>query len=103
MYDSTSTKVAELMSYFGNNTAIRVDHKYGTKECAVISARTGNVILDIDLSHDADLYELAHVIMAMKKFPRNRKMNRTWSPIRLTPKAQADAEITRNTILWSAE
>lgn len=103
MYDSTSTKVAELMSYFGRNTAIEIDHRYGAKECAVLSTRTKNVIISIDLSHDADLYELAHVIMGMKKFPRNRKMNRSWSPIRLTAKAEADAEITRNTILWSTE
>ena len=101
------------MSYFGNNTAIRIDHKYGTTECAVISARTGNVIAEVSINGNnvysiggmtcIDLADVAQYIMSQGKFPRNRKMNRTWSPIRLTPKAQADAEITRNTILWSAE
>ena len=104
MFDSTSVKAAELLSYFGRNTAIRVDHDYGSNECAVVSARTGNVIALLgDLDKDLNLQECATVIMGMKKFPKNRKMNRTWSPIRLTAKAEADAEITRNTIAWSAE
>jgi hypothetical protein len=92
------------MSYFGNNTAIRIDHRYGAKECAVISARTGNVIATVELDNSPMAIAVtAFQIMGSKKFPRNRKMNRTWSPIRLTAKAEADAEVTRATIAWVAE
>ncbi len=102
MFDSTSTKANELLSYFGRNTAIEIDHRYGSNECAVISTRTKNVIVTVNFDEVTDLEFCASVIMAHKKFPKNRKMNRTWSPIRLTARAEADAEITRNTILWTA-
>jgi hypothetical protein len=113
MFDSTSVLGSELLSYFGKNTAIRIDHRYGAKECAVISARTGNIIATVEALESGyavsglfvapTLESAASIISGNKKFPRNRKMNRTWSPIRLTAKAEADAEITRNTILWTAQ
>jgi hypothetical protein len=113
MYDATSIFANELLSYFGRNTAIEVDHKYGSNECAVISTRTKNVIATVKKEWDgyyfldspavasSELESIALMIMQSKKFPKNRKMNRSWSPIRLTPKAEADAEITRATMLWS--
>lgn len=111
MFDSTSTKAAELLSYFGRNTAIEIDHRYGSNECHVLSTRTKNIIATVTLhglvnsvgDYSDTLEGCANHIMTLKKFPRNRKMNRTWSPIRLTAKAEADQEITRATILWSAE
>jgi hypothetical protein len=120
MFDSTSVMAAELLSYFGRNTAVELDHKYGSTECAVVSTRTKNVIatvvIDSSLAYEyvdfattgdvitASPYNLELVaarIMQMKKFPKNRKMNRAWSPIRLTAKAEADAEITRATVAWT--
>lgn len=101
MFDSTSVKAAELLSHFGRNTAIEVQHRYGTKECAVVSTRTKNVIWECDNLDEYDMEYLALMIMGMKKFPKNRKMNRAWSPIRLTAKAEADAEITRATVAWT--
>ena len=91
------------MSYFGKNTCVTLRHNYGSDVVDVLSARTGNVIAEVDFSTLApeighSIEAIAISIMGMKKFPRNRKMNRSWSPIRLTPKAQADAEITRATI-----
>jgi hypothetical protein len=108
MFDSTSVKAAELLSYFGRNTAIEIDHRYGSNVCAVISTRTKNIIAEVDFDTLApeighSLEAMAISIMAMKKFPKNRKMNRTWSPIRLTARAEADREITRATLAWSAE
>lgn len=103
MFDSTSVKAAELLSYFGRNTAVEVDHRYGSKECAVISTRTKNVIWECEDITTLDLQSAAVEIMGMRKFPKNRKMNRTWSPIRLTAKAEADREITRATLAWTAE
>lgn len=103
MFDSTSVKAAELLSYFGRNTCVTVKHDYGSNELEVVSARTGMVIALLgDLDKDLNLEECAMVIMAMRKFPKGRKMNKSWSPIRLTAKAEADAEITRQTALnWS--
>ena len=113
MYDATSIFASELLSFFGKNTAVEIDHRYGSTECAVISTRTKNVISTVkyedghvivdELFVCPTIDDAANLIMGKKKFPRNRKMNRTWSPIRLTAKAEADREITRNTILWSAE
>ena len=99
-YDSTSVKANELLSYFGRNTAIEVQHKYGATECAVVSTRTKNVIAIVDVEIHRNLEFVANEIMMMKKFPKNRKQNRAWSPIRLTERAKADNEISRATMAW---
>jgi hypothetical protein len=112
-YDSTSIKGNELLSYFGRNTAVTVRHNYGTGAIDVMSARTGNVIasvviLDAPYMEYVDFtrtgrefrvssYNLAMVagaIMADKRFPKNRKMNKSWSPIRFNAasKAMMDAD-----------
>lgn len=103
MFDSTSTKAAELLSYFGRNTAVTVQHRYGTNECVVLSARTGNVIAEVELDDSPmAIAAEAYRIMGMRKFPKGRKMNKAWSPIRLTAKAQADAEIAQATAVhWT--
>jgi hypothetical protein len=113
MFDSTSVFASELLSFFGKNTAVEIDHRYGTKECAVLSTRTKNVISNVkyedglvivdELFVCPTIDDAAILIMGKKKFPKNRKMNRTWSPIRLTARAEADREITRATLAWSAE
>lgn len=113
MFDTTSIFASELLSCFGRNTAIRIDHRYGATECAVISARTGNVISVVGYSDGhcivdelfvaPTIQDAAMLVMGKNKFPKNRKMNRTWSPVRLTAKAEADREITRNTLAWTAE
>ena len=113
MFDTTSIFASELLSFFGRNTAIEIDHRYGSNECHVISTRTKNIISSVkyddgvvivdELFVCLTIDDAAILIMGKKKFPKNRKMNRTWSPIRLTARAEADREITRNTLAWSAE
>jgi len=118
MFDSLSILANNLLAEFGNNTAITVTHNYGGKCIEVKSARTNNVIaeVEVDAQFDGKYWpklslicdgqehmgtdSLAYQIMAMRKFPKNRKMNKAWSPIRLTAKAQADAEITKATALY---
>lgn len=110
MFDSTSILATNLLDAFGRNTAVTVVHNYGETLIAVKSARTNNVIAEIEvdahfdgkywpklnLSYKGETYlnteSLAYVIMADKKFPRNRKMNKSWSPIRFNAKAQAMME-----------
>jgi hypothetical protein len=111
MFDNTAIAAAELLALFGNNTAVRIDHKYGTSTMNVVSARTGNiiatVILDSSLAmeyvdyaktgatytvHPLYMELLADHIMGQKNFPRPRNMNRSWSPIRLSSDAQAMME-----------
>ncbi len=109
MFDSTSVKAAELLSYFGKNTCVTIRHNYGSNELQVLSARTNNVIAEISKNDNGvysidgmtciDLADVAQYVMSQKKFPKNRKMNKAWSPIRLTERAKADAEITRQTAL----
>lgn len=101
MFDSTAIAAVELLSHFGKNTAVRIDHKYGRNELSVVVARTGNVIAELDNVKEksgSDLYLFAVMVMAMKKFPRPRNMRRSWSPIRIMEQAKADAELTRRTI-----
>jgi hypothetical protein len=110
-FDNTSIKGNELLSYFGRNTAVTVRHNYGTGAIDVMSARTGNliasvVILDAPYMEYVDFtrtgrefrvssYNLAMVagaIMADKRFPKNRKMNKSWSPIRFSAASKAMME-----------
>jgi hypothetical protein len=100
MFDSTAKAAAELLSYFGKNTAVRIDHKYGHNTMHVVVARTGNVLATIDLSYSNKtmLHHWAAEIMAMKKFPRPRNMRRSWSPIRLPEAAKVEADIRRATM-----
>lgn len=99
MFDPTAIAAAELLSHFGKNTAVRIDHKYGTNKLCVVVARTGNVIAELDLSvHKAPLDFYAAEIMAMKRFPRPRNMKRSWSPIRVTEAAKAELDIRRATM-----
>jgi hypothetical protein len=88
MFDSTAKAAAELLSYFGKNTAVRIDHKYGHNAMDVVVARTGRVISTVMLSDYMNLEFTAAEIMAQKNFPRPRNMKRSWSPIRLSVKAQ---------------
>jgi hypothetical protein len=118
MFDSSSIAAAELLSMFGKNTCVTLTHNYGANNIEVRSARTNNVIAEVILdsslayeyvdystngttitAHPMHMQEVAECIKAMRKFPKNRKMAKAWSPIRLTAKAQADAEITRQTAL----
>ena len=87
MFDSTAIAAAELLSHFGKNTAVRIDHKYGTDSMNVVSARTGSVIREVTVTADTDLHLVAIVTMAQKNFPRPRNMKRSWSPIRLSENA----------------
>lgn len=99
MFDPTAIAAAELLSHFGKNTAVRIDHKYGTSKLCVIVARTGNTIAELDLEvHRASMEFYAAEIMAMKRFPKPRNMRRSWSPVRLTEAAKAEADITRATM-----
>lgn len=110
-YDSTSIIAREMLSYFGRNTAVTVRHNYGTFDLEVVSARTGNVIATILLDscpayesidfgrtgdtftvHPFNLSVVADAIMSMKRFPKNRKMNKAWSPIRFSASAKAMME-----------
>jgi hypothetical protein len=98
MFDSTAKAAAELLSYFGKNTAVRIDHKYGHPVMSISSARTGNVIATVSINSNGvyavdnlsaiDLADVAQYIMSQKNFPRPRNMKRSWSPIRLSVKAQ---------------
>lgn len=116
-FDPAAIAAKELLSYFGKNTAVRVDHKYGRNELHVIVARTGNVIATIKFDknlameyvdfaktgdtfivHPDSLCFVADSIKAMKRFPKPRNMKRSWSPIRLSEKATKDLEIMRATI-----
>lgn len=95
MYDYSSLKAAELLSYFGKNTAVTLTHNYGNDVVEVRSARTNNVIESIENITALDsvaLYILATSIMKNKKFPRNRKMNKAWSPIRFSAASKAMME-----------
>ena len=103
--DSLSIAGNELLSYFGRNTAVTVKHAYGAENTLIVSsARTNNVLAHIVLlpteqdftRHGKDfsanplaLAFVAGAIMAQKSFPRNRKMNKSWSPIRFSAQAQA--------------
>jgi hypothetical protein len=98
MFDSTAKAAAELLSYFGKNTAVRIDHKYGTSTMNVVSARTGNIIREVVVTADTDLHLVAVVTMAQKNFPKPRNMKRSWSPIRLTEAAKVEADISRATM-----
>jgi hypothetical protein len=98
MFDSTAKAAAELLSYFGKNTAVRIDHKYGHNAMHVVVARTGRVISTVMLSDYMNLEYTAAEIMAQKNFPRPRTMKRSWSPIRLTEAAKAEADISRATM-----
>jgi hypothetical protein len=102
MFDSSAIAAAELLSHFGKNTAVRIDHKYGHNELRVVSARTGNVLSVVAIYGGSvtntycisnvatfSLEEVARVIMGQKNFPRPRNMKRSWSPIRLSANAQA--------------
>lgn len=112
--DSLSIAGNELLSYFGRNTAVTVKHQYIVERntfdrdvLIVASARTNNVLAHITLSESemdftrhgkdfsanpAALAFLAGAIMAQKSFPKNRKMNKSWSPIRFSAQAQAMME-----------
>ena len=111
MFDSTSIKAAELLSYFGRNTAVKVQHNYGSNVLTVNSARTNNVLATVTIDpslameyvdfartgtdYTVSPYSLAMVagaIMASKKFPKGRKMNKAWSPIRFSAASQAMME-----------
>lgn len=102
MFDSSSIFASELLSFFGRNTAVRIDHRYGANKLAVISARTGNVISEVmyenghviidELFTCPTIDDAAILIMGKKKFPKNRKMNRSWSPIRFSAASQAMME-----------
>lgn len=88
MFDPTAIAAAELLSYFGKNTAVRIDHRYGASGMNVVVARTGNVIATIESYDFIRLQEVALEIQAMRKFPKPRNMKRAWSPIRLSEKAK---------------
>lgn len=109
--DSLSIAGNEFLSYFGRNTAVTVKHQYivdrqgyDSEVLIVASARTNNVLAHVTLSdsemdfsrHGKDysanplaLAFVAGAIMADKRFPKNRKMNKSWSPIRFSAQAQA--------------
>ena len=108
--DTLSILGANLLATFGKNTAVTVRHNYGQKELTVLSARTGNVIatIAVDAVFDGQYWptlnldyngvnyfnteELGYAIMESKKFPRNRKMNKAWSPIRFSAASKAMME-----------
>lgn len=108
MFDSSSYKAAELLSYFGRNTAVTVKHQYGNSDVLVVaSARTNLPIAHITLSdnemdftrHGKDysanpltLAMVAGAIMSHPSFPKNRKMNKAWSPIRFSAASKAMME-----------
>lgn len=107
MFDSSSLSAAEFLSYFGRNTAVRVDHQYGTNVLVVKSARTSAPIAHVTLNdseqdfsrngrdYSANPLALAFVagaIMASKNFPKGRKMNKAWSPIRFSAASKAMME-----------
>lgn len=114
-FDPASNISRELLSLFGRNTAIRIDHKYGADKVRVVSSRTGNTIAEIETTLAYSLGErtvylvdgiayttleaVATVIKGMKKFPKVRNMKRAWSPIVLTPQALKEQDIRRATIL----
>lgn len=88
-FDPAALFANELLSMFGKNTAVYVDHKYGQSELRVISARTGNVLAMVEYYEGISAQSAALDIMAMKSFPKPRNMKRSWSPIRLSGKAEA--------------
>ena len=107
MFDSSSVKAAEFLSYFGKNTAVTVRHNYGSDSLLVLSARTNAIIANVQLlesemdftrhgrDYSANPLALAFVagaIMADKRFPKNRKMNKSWSPIRFSAASKAMME-----------
>lgn len=107
-FDPAAIAAAELLSMFGKNTAIRIDHKYGQHEIRVCVARTGNVISDVmihekgividELFIAPDMETAANVIKGKKKFPKPRNMKRSWSPIRLSEKAREELDIRKATM-----
>ena|SRR5689334_19954223 len=117
MFDPAAIAAAELLSMFGKNTAIRIDHKYGRNEIRVCVARTGNEIATVKLDsslayeyvdfartddtftvHPQSVAFVADSIKAMKRFPKPRNMKRSWSPIRLSEKAKEENDIRRATM-----
>lgn len=108
MFDSSAKAAAELLSYFGKNTAVRIDHKYGTSKLCIIVARTGNTIAEVmiqdkgivvdELFVTPSLEAAANLIKGKKRFPKPRNMKRSWSPIRLTDAAKAESDIRRATM-----
>ena len=96
MFDPAAIAARELLSYFGKNTAIRVDHKYGKEELSVIVARTGNVIATCAVGDNLEF--IAAQIKAQRNFPKPRNMKRSWSPIRLSEKAKEELDIRRATM-----
>ena len=93
MFDSSSVKAAELLSYFGKNTAVTVLHNYGTDVLEVRSARTNLTIASVAVSSEPmALAVFAFETMNNKRFPKNRKMNKAWSPIRFSAASKAMME-----------
>jgi hypothetical protein len=102
MFDSSSRVGNELLSAFGRNTAVTVRHNYGTDTLEVVSARTNLIISEVLLAKEGyvvdrlfvapTLAAAAMVIMGNKKFPKNRKMNKSWSPIRFSAASKAMME-----------
>jgi hypothetical protein len=98
MFDPAAIAARELLSHFGKNTAIRIDHRYGRNEIRVCVARTGNEIMSIEYGENFNAEAIANEIKGMRKFPKPRNMKRAWSPIRLSEKAIKEAEIFKATI-----
>lgn len=104
-FDAAAFTAAELLGYFKRNTAVNVVHGFGSDTLLVKSARTGNTIATVkrDRTNGHVLYVVngfdflsleiaARFIYSMARFPKPKKMNRSWSPIRLTPEAKAIME-----------
>lgn len=94
-YDPASFTAAELLGYFNKNTAIKVEHTFGKDKLVVKSARTGNIIATVERDHDHGLYFVdeqfdflsleiaANYIMMNARFPKPKRRNKSFSPIRL--------------------
>jgi hypothetical protein len=88
MFDPASSFARELLSMFGKNTAVYLDHKYGHDTIRVVVARTGNIIAQVEYYEGISAHSAALDIMAMRSFPKPRNTKRSWSPIRLSEKAR---------------
>ena len=105
VFDPASFTAAELLGYFKRNTAVNVVHGFGSDTLLVKRAGTGTVIATVkrERTNGHVLYVVdgfdflsleiaAAFIKGMTRFPKPKKMNRSWSPIRLTPEAKAIME-----------
>lgn len=98
----------ELLSHFGRNTAIEVDHHESQNIMQVLVTRSKGMLATIEVLDNGrymmnecgylSLEAVAHEVQNMRRFPKPRKMNKAWSPIRLTDSAKAELDIRRATM-----